>query len=228
MSRIVAMLFFQMLILFFLSFTINAQTNAISDSTILPDSITKLPARTTLVEKKVDTIQKKVSTPVNEPCNAGCKGEMDVMKWIMVLIPLILFLAIGTILTHLILKNHFELSEALSTTTVTETKAVSGTKSLDGAETPAYTSSTTKPVGSTSRLIAFFTGLTAIIIAICLLSYYAYFTIAECNGNPKFDQMWTILLGLGIGVIPYGVNVWRGNQKESKTPNDHTTTKPQQ
>lgn len=205
-------------ILFFCLHLVNAQQIRTPDtgntSLNIPDSIKKLPARVGNIEKKIDTLQKKIATP-KEACAVGCKGIAGSGEWILVLMPIVLFLLIGGILIYLILKGKFDLSEALSTNT-TDTTIQEQQKSTErGLEPLNRTSNTkTKSVGSTSRLIAFLTGVTAIIIAICLLSYYAYFTIAECSGTPKFEDMWKILMGLGIGVVPYGVNVWRGNTKE--------------
>jgi hypothetical protein len=66
---------------------------------------------------------------------------------------------------------------------------------------------------SSSRLIAFLTGLTAMTIGICLVTYYIFITLADCS-SPNLDDLWKVIASLGIGVIPYGANMW----KESKKP----------
>lgn len=58
---------------------------------------------------------------------------------------------------------------------------------------------------SSSRFIALFTGMVAIIMSLCLLSYYVYFAIRGTNA-PSFDKIFDAVLALGIGVIPYAVN----------------------
>lgn len=59
---------------------------------------------------------------------------------------------------------------------------------------------------SSSRLIAFLSSMSASILAICIFSYYMYFAV---NGleTPEFEDLWTILVALGIGVIPYTTKV---------------------
>ena len=67
---------------------------------------------------------------------------------------------------------------------------------------------------STSRFIALLTGLTAIFVATTLVMYNGYLLVAQCNGGIDADGLWKILAGLGIGIIPYGINVWNKNTKE--------------
>ncbi|MFN8332207.1 MAG: hypothetical protein U0T81_13500 [Saprospiraceae bacterium] len=43
--------------------------------------------------------------------------------------------------------------------------------------------------------------------------YYGYMLVAQCN-NANLDGLWKILAGLGIGIIPYGINVQLKNTKE--------------
>ncbi|MBK8403845.1 MAG: hypothetical protein IPP06_16355 [Saprospiraceae bacterium] len=44
--------------------------------------------------------------------------------------------------------------------------------------------------------------------------YNGYLLVAQCNGGIDADGLWKILAGLGIGIIPYGINVWNKNTKE--------------
>jgi hypothetical protein len=110
------------------------------------------------------------------------------------------------------------LADALSTfrthsaTTYTKSLAPGGAQS-----TSEVTNEEDKQVRSTSRIIAFLTGLTALIIAIVLTSYMGYLAITGCGRDVDIDGLWKILLALGIGVIPYGANVISGNNKESGT-----------
>lgn len=59
------------------------------------------------------------------------------------------------------------------------------------------------PSQSTSRLILFFTGITALLIAVCMTSFYFY---RWSLGDQKIDfgNLSTVLYGLGLGVLPYG------------------------
>ena len=72
---------------------------------------------------------------------------------------------------------------------------------------------------SSSRFIALLTGLTAIFVTTTLVMYYGYIMVAECNIKLPLSQLWTIIAGLGIGVIPYGFNVWNRNNKETLDSN---------
>jgi hypothetical protein len=72
---------------------------------------------------------------------------------------------------------------------------------------------------SSSRFIAILTGLTAIFVTTTLIMYYGYIMVAECNIKLPLSQLWTIIAGLGIGVIPYGFNVWNRNNKENPRSN---------
>jgi di/tricarboxylate transporter len=72
---------------------------------------------------------------------------------------------------------------------------------------------------SSSRFIALLTGLTAIFVITTLIMYYGYIMVAECNIELPLSQLWTIIAGLGIGVIPYGFNVWNRNNKENPGSN---------
>lgn len=125
------------------------------------------------------------------------------IAWLLVFLPVILFLLVGYYAIRLLLRGRFDLSETLSTI------------KMESIRTADVTTTTPRLIGSTSRLVAFITGITALLIAVCLVTYYAYFTIAECGGNLQFDGLWKILAGLGIGVIPYGINVLKGNNKEA-------------
>ncbi len=58
---------------------------------------------------------------------------------------------------------------------------------------------------SASRLVLFLSGMTAIIVAVCITTYYLYYYLC-CGKAPDMDGLISVLLMLGIGVIPYAVN----------------------
>lgn len=146
----------------------------------------------------------------------GCKKivTLDILQWFLIYLPLLLFLILSGFFISLIIRGKFDLAEALSTG---QLKTHVKTTDSEGIITE-----TNKSAGSTSRLIAFLTGITALIVAISLLTLVSYYTVAGCCGTPPFDGLWKILAGLGIGVIPYGVNVWKGNAKEIDPQNNNT------
>ena len=58
---------------------------------------------------------------------------------------------------------------------------------------------------STSRILAFLSGLVSLGIACCLTSFWLY-RFFECNEAPELKDLTNVLLSLGIGIIPYAVN----------------------
>jgi len=58
---------------------------------------------------------------------------------------------------------------------------------------------------STSRLIAFISGLTSVALAVCIATFYFYKSFLG-EANVSIGNLANILYGLGLGVIPYGFN----------------------
>ncbi len=70
---------------------------------------------------------------------------------------------------------------------------------------------------SSSRLIAFFSGLTAIIIAISVTSAYLYkVLIVKDTSDLRLDQFAKFIASLGIGIIPYITNKVVTGKKDEK------------
>lgn len=63
----------------------------------------------------------------------------------------------------------------------------------------------TTPRASSSRFIALVTSLLTLIIAVCLCSFFIYFYIAT-GTPPDISKFSSVLLALGIGVLPYAFN----------------------
>ena len=61
---------------------------------------------------------------------------------------------------------------------------------------------------SASRLILFLSGVTSLILGVCITTYYFYMTIycIDCSSNLDLTEFTNVILALGIGVIPYSVN----------------------
>ena len=61
---------------------------------------------------------------------------------------------------------------------------------------------------SASRLILFLSGVTSLILGVCITSYYFYMTIycIDCSSNLDLADFTNVILALGIGVVPYAVN----------------------
>jgi hypothetical protein len=192
---------------------VNAQT----------DSAALLKNRDSIIKSqsaKLDSISKaKVGATDQESstvCRSCCgKAELGWKQWLLVFLPTLFVIFLGSYLMKWIKKEKFKLSEALSGASVTMMKPVSRPDRKNPSNNITTNEPVTEPVPSMSRFIAFITGVAAVIIAVCLVTYYAYFAIAECNTPVNYEQLWKILAGLGIGVIPYGINVWNKNTKEN-------------
>lgn len=61
---------------------------------------------------------------------------------------------------------------------------------------------------SASRLILFLSGVTSLILGVCITTYYFYMTIycIDCSSNLDLTDFTNVILALGIGVVPYAVN----------------------
>jgi hypothetical protein len=154
--------------------------------------------------KKLKAMSDTLNAQSQTTCEVCMNKKMSNMHWIITLMPILLsFVAIWYFMDKLKSKS-FNFAEALSG------RGMEKVEKADGS-----TSNEAKPIASTSRLMAFITGITAIIIALCLTCYYGYHQIAECTNKLEFEGLWKILLGLGIGIIPYGINIWGGNSKET-------------
>ncbi|GAB3307592.1 hypothetical protein GCM10027348_38760 [Hymenobacter tenuis] len=82
---------------------------------------------------------------------------------------------------------------------------VTGTDGGDGVTPTPAAGEPAKPITSASRLIVFMSGYAGVSIGISLVSYAIYHAFAYPNkAIPSFDGLVTVLLSLGIGVLPYG------------------------
>lgn len=65
---------------------------------------------------------------------------------------------------------------------------------------------------STSRLVAFISGITSVALAVCITSFYFYRSFLG-DSNVSIGNLATVLYGLGLGVLPYGFNKIAGALK---------------
>ncbi len=59
---------------------------------------------------------------------------------------------------------------------------------------------------STSRVIAFLTGVTALIMGVCICTFYMYQFFSDPATTINISNLTNVIWGLGIGVVPYGFN----------------------
>ncbi len=58
------------------------------------------------------------------------------------------------------------------------------------------------------KFVVFIGGMTAVIISLFVLSFFAYILIAQCDNNLDVSNLWKLIAALGIGVIPYGFYIF--------------------
>ncbi|MDX2046140.1 MAG: hypothetical protein SFU87_05110 [Chitinophagaceae bacterium] len=183
----------------------------------LSESLKKVNEQNKKLQAKADSLEKPVP-----PQDCTVK-QLKPSQTILVFTPLVLLAVFTVIFIVWISKSNFSLEDALSVAPsaaqIAEVAKMQAQVNLAAqqAGNPPPTIPPPQPQRSVSRLLAFITGVIALVIAVCLVSYHGYAMFAGCGGEKQFDALWKVLLGLGIGVIPYGINVWNGNPKEQTT-----------
>jgi hypothetical protein len=173
-----------------------------SDTTTLKAEIFELKKENQGLKDVVGSLSKdieatKKNTPVKE-------AILSFGQWLIVWMPVLLFLLLFVYFMIRLRQEKFKLSEALSSC---EPREVSTSNDPTVKEV--------KLIPSSSRLIAFMSGLEAIVISTTLMTFYYYDIIAKV-GDPQssyLDSAWKVIAGLGIGVIPYGFNMLKEAQK---------------
>lgn len=124
------------------------------------------------------------------------------------ILPVILF---GFVLLYTLKRlktENYSLSEMLSDNEPSEIDVDNPlVKNAAGAAVPGQPAFIKKSVlvRSTSRMAAFISSLCAVAIGTCSTSYYFYMYL-KTGQAPNLETLYNILLGLGIGVVPYAVN----------------------
>lgn len=165
------------------------------------------------VEVKI-SVDNKDSTKTSVPekptdaCTACNTEKVRGIQWLLVFLPAVIFFILFYYFMSWLKSDKYKLSDALTgcdpITLTEQTKDVAGN----------FTGTTETEIlpKSSSRLIAFLTGLTAMTIGICLTTYYVFITLADCP-KPDLDGFWKVIASLGIGIIPYGANMWKESKK---------------
>lgn len=161
--------------------------------------------------------------PIDDPC-LDCKPQLG-WSWLFVLMPVFLSLIIGLYFLNWLKREGYKISNALSED-IPESRLeevqnieigmvqnrVEALRAGDipGDHTPVIDLNSLPINRSSSRLIAFLSSLSAAVLSVCLFSYYMYFAIKGME-VPDFEDLWTILVALGIGVVPYATKVINSN-----------------
>lgn len=193
------------------------------DSTVKEQAkdITLLKKTTADIKKDVDTIKSHIlsskATTNREVC-ADC--EIGFWQWLLIFSPIWIFLL--TLLAIRKKLNGFNLKEALSETDLPKKTIPNPEYTAEkinvlavNANTAALLTSLLPPTieitasdeypKSSSRYIAFITSALTWVIALCLSCFFIYQYI-KANKAPELSGLSSVLLALGIGVVPYAFN----------------------
>lgn len=141
-------------------------------------------------------------------------NDFLVGHWILVFLPVELFIILLFYFMRWLRKDGFKLAEALSVDPTDQQAQQLQTAALAQAP-PANAAGATQPPQpqpvvkrSSSRLTAFLSAMAAIVIGISITTCYTYSALTEVKANiPDFQSLWPILASLGIGVIPYATKM---------------------
>lgn len=169
---------------------------------------------------RTDTLTRRVDKDLKPGTCVFCQSKLSAGERWLVSVPLLLFIIASFYILTRLRQEGYRISDALKenyTVDIAKTpEAV--TAQLDtqrevkagGAEATNLAAAADTPTTeirpqSTSRLIAFFAGMAAIIMSVSAVTFFFYVYL-RTGQEPKFDSLWNVVLGLGVGVIPYAFN----------------------
>jgi hypothetical protein len=194
--------------------------------------IQKLNKKIDTANKKIDSIKMKpVKDTVKIPINtAECQKCTDVpvsgfFSWLLVFLPALIFLILLGVILSYGLKN-FNLNGAMSESdypkitilnpeyntlnltnaTLTNNDNLSEIlpPTIDISNAPAV-GQAAPPAPSISRYIAFITSMLTLVVALCMSCFFIYYYV-RTGCAPDLSALSTILIALGVGVLPYVFN----------------------
>src|SRR6266542_2158045 len=173
--------------------------------TALNKKVDMLTQNVSVLKNSIDSLTKK-STFVQQCYD--CKHSLSWKQILIVLSPILLFLVVVLYASIRLKREGFKLADALDETdpkikTIPNPEYNATTAA--GGVVPPTINVTDTPNRSSSRMIAFLSGLTAIVIAISSASYFFYMYF-RTGKEPDITHIYDILLALGIGVTPYAFN----------------------
>lgn len=171
----------------------------------------KTTEKTTATGKPEETVVKQITTTtqsneVNK--NTTFEKVLTPPQKALILLPVILFILCLFITFLFAKKSGVDFRQAFYNEAPIEI-----TKQTGSQTNPAETIQVTaldeqgKPIfrPSVSRIIVFLSGLTTLAVVVCFVSYNAYCMIRGIV-LPDFKNLFEIIVGLGLGVVPYGFN----------------------
>lgn len=146
----------------------------------------------------------KVDSMAANATNQIAQTAQTAMTWfekLLILSPLFLTVFVFLILVKVFKSIDFSLKGAL-----TEMPSDSLIKAVLGDRTVTKENVENLEKFSSSRLIALLTSLCVMSITVCLVCFYMYWYLKDGVNPPKLDGITSVLLTLGLGIVPYGMN----------------------
>lgn len=181
-----------------------------------PDTLAKPSSATQVVQIIISTSPLSTtgsSTTATSLPSLSVNDDLGLGQWLLVYMPMIVFFGLFFYFMSWLKKDGYQLSNALSECDPVDLKNVQTTAKTDPQQptlAPTVTTTTTTEEvlpRSSSRLIAFLTGVSAVGIAVVIVSIQIYTALSGRKGYFDVDGLWKIIASLGIGIIPYGANM---------------------
>lgn len=196
-----------------------ANTFAQTTDSVLRKKVDELSKIMLTVKRQGDSLAKlsaanpaPTQAPTTNP-TATDRGSrhLSFQQKLLVTAPLTVSLLFMVYFIYRLKKEGFKLADALSGDPV-DTQILN--PQYDPANTPVAPATITITVipKSSSRLVAFFSGVAAVVISVTSVSYFLYVYYAT-GLVPDLDKMFTVILSLGIGITPYAFNKVAGAVK---------------
>lgn len=198
-----------------------------ADTTIKLD-----PKQYDTIKKKIDTVNNNVKIVLDsvnskaKMLNGKCVSCKDVKPepgdWVLIFLPAIIFLLLFFILLGSlkdfdfkgamseseypkITKDNPQYNNANFTTLQTNTSlAQILPPTIDVSDIPPG-GTPKSPIPSISRYIAFITSMLTLVVGLCMSCFFIYHYI-RTGCAPDLSSLSTVLIALGIGVVPYAFN----------------------
>lgn len=126
----------------------------------------------------------------------------EILGAIIVVAPLLIFLTVMRMAKKALSDENINIADLLiETDNPPKSETAPAAQGEEGAAPPAVKR-------SASRFILFLSGITSLILATCITTYYFYMKIYAIEDGSGLDlaDFTNVLLALGIGVVPYSVN----------------------
>lgn len=201
-------------ILFCLLLLLSRVSFAATTETKTDSTANKLAAIATRIDKiEKDNASKMAAlatqtVSVKDEVKSGGGKRIARLRYLLVLLPCILFILLVYLTLRKVESAGFNFKQAFyndeaeevvkQAPTPTDPNATIKITLLDKHQQPVY-------YPSTSRIIAFLSGLTTLIVVVCFMSYYAYCMVTS-RVMPSFEALTNLIFGLGLGVLPYGAS----------------------